>query len=88
MDTARVTSKGQVTIPKRVRSLMAIESGDRLVFDLSEDGSLHVSRVQGERRPLRGLLSEYARAGRVDEERVRAALRERAVAKYGVRDRL
>ena len=30
MNTAKVTSKGQVTIPKRVRSLMAIRTGDRL----------------------------------------------------------
>ena len=85
MDTARVTSKGQVTIPKRVRTLMAIETGDRLAFDLDEDGSLRVVRVQGERRPLRGLLSEYAKPGMLDEERVRAALRGRAAAKYNVR---
>ena len=64
---------------------MAIETGDRLAFDLDEDGSLHVSRVQGERRPLRGLLSEYAKPGMLDEERVRAALRGRAAAKYAVR---
>ena len=80
-----MTSKGQVTIPKRVRTLMAIEAGDHLAFDLDEDGSLHVSRVQGERRPLRGLLSEYAKPGMLDEERVRAALRGRAAAKYTVR---
>ena len=85
MDTAKVTSKGQVTIPKRVRALMAIETGDRLAFDLDEGGSLQVSRVQGERRPLRGLLSEYAKPGIVDEERVRVALRSRAAAKYTVR---
>ena len=80
-----MTSKGQVTIPKRVRTLMAIEAGDRLAFDLDEDGKLHVSRVQGERRPLRGLLSEYAKPGMLDEEGVRAALRGRAAAKYAVR---
>ena len=85
METAKVTSKGQVTIPKRVRTLMAIETGDRLAFDLDEDGSLQVSRVQGERRPLRGLLSEYAKLEMLDEEQVRAALRDRAAAKYTVR---
>ena len=85
METAKVTSKGQVTIPKRVRTLMAVETGDRLAFDLDEDGSLHVIRVQGEKRPLKGLLSEYAKPGILDEERVRAALRGRAAAKYTVR---
>ena len=85
MTTAKVTSKGQVTIPKRVRTLMAIETGDRLAFNLDENGSLHVSRVRGEGRPLRGLLSEYVKAGRVDEGRVRTALRQRAAAKYAIR---
>ena len=82
MNTAKVTSKGQVTIPKQVRRLMAIEVGDRLAFELEEDGRLRVSRVRDEPRPLRGLLSEYVREDPVDEEQVRAALRRRAEAKY------
>ena len=85
MNTAKVTSKGQVTIPKRVRNLMAIETGDRLAFDLDESGSLRVSRVRSEGRPLRGFLSEHVKGARVDEECVREALRERAAAKYTVR---
>ena len=38
-----------------------------------------------ERRPSRGLLSEYVEGGKVDEERVHAALRQWAAAKYTVR---
>ena len=84
MNTAKVTSKGQVTIPKQVRRLMAIETGDRLAFELEEDGRLRVSRVRSEPRPLRGLLSEYAKDHPVADEQVRAALRRRAAAKYAV----
>lgn len=50
-------SKGQVTIPKRVRN----------------------------KRSLRGLLSDYGKSPRVDGERIRTALRERAAAKYAAR---
>ena len=85
MHTVKVTSKGQVTIPKRVRSLMAIETGDRLAFDLDENGGLHVRRVRSQDRPLRGLLAEYAMGGRVDEGRIREALRQRVAAKYALR---
>ena len=85
MDTATVTSKGQVTIPKRVRSLMAIKTGDRLAFNLDDDGSLRVSPVRSEKRPLRGLLSDYAKTQPVDGERIRTTLRDRAAAKYAVR---
>ena len=85
MNTAKVTSKGQITIPKQVRKLMAIETGDCLAFELEEDGRLRVSRVSDEPRPVRGLLSEYAKEHSVDDKQVRAALRRRGTAKYAVR---
>ena len=85
MNTAKVTSKGQVTIPKEVRELLAIETGDRLAFALEEDGRLRVSRIRHEARPLRGMLSKYAKGRPVDDEQARAALRRRAAAKYTVR---
>lgn len=85
MNTAKVTSKGQVTIPKTVRKLMDIETGDRLAFELESDGRLRVSRVADEPRPLRGLLAEYAKGDPLDEVQIRTALRRRAAAKYAVR---
>lgn len=36
---AKVTSKGQVTIPVRVRRALDIESGDDVVFALEPDGA-------------------------------------------------
>ena len=33
---ARVTSKGQVTIPKSVREALALETGDRVVFRVEQ----------------------------------------------------
>ena len=80
-----MTSKGQVTIPKRVRNRMAIETGDRLAFDLDENGNLRVSPIRGQKRSLRGLLSDYGKGPRVDGERIRTALHERAAAKHAVR---
>lgn len=65
---ARVTSKGRVTIPKRVRNLMGIVTGDRLVFDLDEGGNLRVSPIRGQKRSLRGLLSDYGKDPRVGGE--------------------
>jgi antitoxin PrlF len=41
----RVTSKGQVTIPKAVREQHDIEEGDYLVFD-SRDGEIVVRKGQ------------------------------------------
>lgn len=36
MDTAKVMSKGQVTIPKRIRELLNLESGDYVTFVVAE----------------------------------------------------
>ncbi|MGL5440751.1 MAG: AbrB/MazE/SpoVT family DNA-binding domain-containing protein [Filifactoraceae bacterium] len=37
MDTAKVMSKGQVTIPKRIRELLNLENGDYVTFVVSKD---------------------------------------------------
>ena len=39
MSTARVTSKGQVTIPAEVRRALKIDRGDDLVFELTSERS-------------------------------------------------
>ena len=82
MHTAKVTSKGQITIPKRVRHLLAIDSGDRLGFEIDANGGLRVSRLPPEDPPLKGLLAEYGKGPRVDDEQIRSALAQRAAKKY------
>lgn len=37
MSTARVTSKGQVTIPADVREALGIEQGDNLLFEVTPE---------------------------------------------------
>ena len=37
MDTAKVMSKGQVTIPKRIRDLLNLENGDYVTFVVNRD---------------------------------------------------
>ena len=37
MDTAKVMSKGQVTIPKRIREFLNLENGDYVTFVVNKD---------------------------------------------------
>jgi AbrB family looped-hinge helix DNA binding protein len=36
-EQAKITSKGQVTIPQRIRRLLGVAAGDRLVFESDGD---------------------------------------------------
>ncbi len=38
IETAKVTSKGQVTIPNRIRKLLHVQSGTSIAFGLSKQG--------------------------------------------------
>lgn len=42
IEDATVTSKGQVTIPQRIREVLDIEAGTELEFVVEDDGSLRV----------------------------------------------
>jgi len=48
-----VTSKGQVTIPKRVRDLLGIGPGSRIEFQRADDGRIVLVRVGRGARPSR-----------------------------------
>ena len=49
MALARVTTKGQVTIPAVIRKALDIKEGDQLLFELGEGDMVHV-RVVKQRR--------------------------------------
>ena len=44
MTVATLTSKGQVTIPKGVRSILGVKTGDRIDFIINVDGSVSVKQ--------------------------------------------
>lgn len=38
IETAKITSKGQITIPNRIRKLLHVSAGASLAFGLSKEG--------------------------------------------------
>ena len=61
---AKITSKGQTTIPQEVRSAMHVAPGDLIAWDVAADGTATVRRVQPidleYLRALESTLSEWA----------------------------
>jgi AbrB family looped-hinge helix DNA binding protein len=46
MITGRVTTKGQVTLPKQIRERLHIQAGDTLAYDVESDGVLRVRKME------------------------------------------
>lgn len=71
MAVARITSKGQVTIPRRVREQLGVDAGDELDFRV-EGGRLEVHPIR--RRRLSEFWGAFRVSGALDfgEERARA----------------
>ena len=70
---AKITAKGQTTIPQGVRLALKVSAGDLIAWDVGTDGTATVRRVQPldleYLRAVEGTLSEWA--GPADEEAYR-----------------
>ncbi len=56
MPSAKLTSKGQITIPLEVRRALGLRTGDRLAFVPRDDGSWSLDTEKVDLRSLAGVL--------------------------------
>ena len=67
---ARISSKGQVTVPARIRKALHVASGDLIAWDVDEQGRVTIRRVApldvDYLTALNGTLSEWT--SREDDE--------------------
>ena len=75
MPIATVTSKGQVTIPKKVREHLDVKNGDKLEFRVGEDGTVSLVPI------TRSAESSFGAFAHKAKEPVSAAEAKRKVAK-------
>lgn len=70
---AKITAKGQTTIPQDVRAAMHVTAGDLIAWEVGADGTATVRRVHPldieYLRAVEGTLSEWS--GSADEEAYR-----------------
>ena len=45
MQTSRLSSKGQLTVPKKIRQVIGIEAGDLVAYEV-QDGMVRLKRVE------------------------------------------
>ena len=75
MPASRITSKGQITLPKAVRAALAVEAGDRVFFRIGEDGVVVLEAETVDLSALRG--SVRSRRRRATVERMAEVVRQR-----------
>ena len=56
MSTATLTSKGQVTIPAKVRVSMGLDTGDRIEFIEMDDGTFTIIAATHSVKELKGMI--------------------------------
>ena len=70
---AKITAKGQTTVPRDIREAMHVGPGDLIAWEVDADGTAIVRRVQPMDleylQAIQGTLSEWA--GEADEEAYR-----------------
>ena len=67
MPKAKLTSKGQITIPKAVREALGVAPGDQLVFHVHEDGRVTVEAATIELTSLFGILKPKVRGVTIEQ---------------------
>lgn len=53
---AKVTSKGQITLPAQLREALRISTGDKVVFSVTPDGAFRVSAQNKSLRDLKSIV--------------------------------
>jgi AbrB family looped-hinge helix DNA binding protein len=81
MSESRISSKGQITIPKAIRMRMHWEVGDRLRFVLETDGSVRLAAATRDVSTLRDILPRPKRLATLDD--MQSAVRRRAAKRAG-----
>ena len=77
IDNAKVMSKGQVTIPKDIRDVLGINSGDRVTFVVA-DGEVKIvnSAIFAMKQFQKQMTGEAERLGLNSDEEVVAMVKE------------
>jgi bifunctional DNA-binding transcriptional regulator/antitoxin component of YhaV-PrlF toxin-antitoxin module len=73
LSLAKITSKGQTTIPREVRDALHVDAGDFIAWEVAADGSARVRKAQALDRAylqsLESTLTEWS--GAADDEAYR-----------------
>jgi AbrB family looped-hinge helix DNA binding protein len=77
MIISKITAKGQVTIPKRIRDFLKVNASDKIEFTLLEEGKVLITSEQKSADALFGMLKHRKRSQPVTPEEMDVIIRDR-----------
>jgi AbrB family looped-hinge helix DNA binding protein len=77
MIIATISSKGQVTIPKKIREFLKLEKSDKIAFITLEEGKVLMTSKQNPASALFGMLRHRKLSKRVSLKQMDSAIRKR-----------
>ncbi|MBN2382496.1 type II toxin-antitoxin system PrlF family antitoxin [bacterium] len=80
MATTTITKKGQITIPKKIRDTLGLQTGDKIEFVVFKDGEARIKLVTKKIDDVYGLLFKPGRKP-VTTDEMDKAVRERQKAR-------
>jgi antitoxin PrlF len=75
MASAKLTSKGQITIPVKIRETLGLRAGDRVQFVEADEGKFVMSAAKRSIRELEGIFWRKGRKAATIEEMNEAVAR-------------
>jgi len=75
MELAKITSKGQITIPKEIREKLNLKKGDKVLFIEKEDGVLITNASMVEFKKAQVAFSAETRDKNITEEELNSLVK-------------
>ena len=77
METGTLSSKGQITIPKKIRAFLNVETSEKLIFAPIGEGKVLVTKEQKPATAIFGLLKHRRKKQAVSQEQMDDAIKKR-----------
>ena len=77
METGTLSSKGQITIPKKIRDFLNVETSEKLIFEPIDEGMVLITKEQKTATSIFGILKHRKKNQAVSQEQMDEAIRAR-----------
>ena len=77
METGTLSSKGQITIPKKIRDFLNLETSEKLIFQPIDEGMVLITKEQKAATSIFGILKHRKKNQAVSQEQMDETIRAR-----------